>query len=393
MNFSQQMRQIAMKLSWRLKRLFMKYSWQLRLAAPRFFPVCADWFYVKYDKNSAVTNGTVFCACGLGEDQHQGFAEIRHCPTGVDLVWASVMERKWYTGDFEFSEEEMALIDSLFRNGFVGYDYNFIKNPKPQQLTYEMFSVCCLPGGAVRFYMIGRCKTICLDIVFHAEETHEMDDVIIHGPSVNRHPDINFYDSVSDYFDDNLYEGKHAKTLEELKEEENDMYEAIAYHRANGVPYGLWNRYFRRYNYKINVVFEDKETKLYHEDCKFANGERFMLYTAINPSNTIDRPSPVKELYIQWISKEYYYDARFYFNEEETLNRFENLLSESGNYTLEIRISKYNNYFEIVLKDDKDLYTFESVEIVAFRSVGYYGTNEKVYSNCDYDHQNSFIGS
>lgn len=28
----------------------MSYEWILSLSAPMLFPVCADWFYVKYDK-------------------------------------------------------------------------------------------------------------------------------------------------------------------------------------------------------------------------------------------------------------------------------------------------------------------------------------------------------
>ncbi len=372
----------------------MSYEWILSLSAPMLFPVCADWFYVKYDKDNAITSGTTFCACGLGNDEHSISGEVKSCPTGVDIVWASLMERKWYVGDFNFTQGEKAMIDSLFRNGFVGYDYKFISNTKPQNLTYEMLSVCCLPGGDVRFYLIGRCRTICLDILYHAEETHDMDDIIIHGPRDNRHPDITLLDSVDDYFDDFLFEGNYHKTLEELEADDEDMYEAIAYHREKGVPYGLWNRYFRRYNYKINIMFEDEESTLYHEECHFTNGENYRFYSSINPTNVIENPSPVRQIYIQWISKEYYYDAKFFFNEEETLNKFENLLSEDdgGNVTLEIKIGKYNNKFDIVLKKDKEAYVFESVEIVSFRSEGYYGKNDKVFSNCEYDHKNEFIG-
>lgn len=373
----------------------MKYEWELRLSTPHYFPICADWFYVKYAEDSAATNGTTFCASGLGNDEHSVSNPVNSCPTGVDIVWASLMERKWYYGEFDFSREEMALIDALFKKGFVGYDYRFIENTNPVELTYEMLSVCCLPGGDVRFYLIGRCRTICLDIVYHAEETHDMDDIIIHGPSSNRHEDILLWDSVTDYFDDFLFEGNHYKSLEELEEDEEDWYEAILYHRENGVPYGLWDRYYQRYDYKINISFEDKETTLYHEKCLFANGESFSFYTGINPTNTIGRPSPIKEIYIQWISKEYYYDAKFFFNEEEVLHHFENFFSDMENQevTLEVQVSKYNNYFEIFLKKGDEIVNFESVEIVAFRSEGYYGSNDKVYSNCEYDHKNVFIGN
>ncbi len=374
-------------------------SWELRLSAPLLYPVIVDHFYAKFGKEEAITCDALIAHNGLGDNMGNNTSgEATSCPTGVDIVWCSLLERKWYLAEIDFSKKDQEWVNNLFSKGYEGYGTSRAEGPGMIRMPYKKFNICCLPGGVVRIYFSGGIsRTICMETVYQGEETHDMDDIIIHGLKFNRSNSSRYWDDVSDFYDFNLYEGKYRKELDELKKEESSFYEFLKnYRERKGViPFGLWNDYYQRYDYKIQVVFEnEKESVQQEEKIRFTNGESYSRKPHINPNNIILNPTPIREMSLYWTVQDRYYFCNLFFNEEETFSLFKKAFEENKGDagTLSINVSKYNNFIEIFLNIGKASYKFEKVEINISTAIGLHGSKDYIYSNCNYSHKNKFIG-
>lgn len=374
-----------------------KCSWELRLSAPLLYPVYVEWFYAKFGDEKAITCDAVFAYNGLGDMMGNSSPEATSYPTGIDIVWCSLLEKKWYVAEIDFSDADLEIVKTLFTKGYDGYDSCSWDEKKAHVESYKKLNVCCLPGGEIHIYFSGNQRTVCLNTVFHGKETHQMDDIIVHGLRFNRSESSRYWDNVSEFYDENLYEGKYRKELDELKAEDSPFYEILKNYRENkNVPVGLWTDYYRRYDYKIQIAYEnEKGTVPQLEDARFSNGEKYSRKMLVNPKNVIQTPSPIKTLDFYWsVGKQFYYCSMF-FNEEETFSLFKKAFEENkgaDEALLLVKVSKYNNYFEIFLNVGKSSYRFEKVEINVSTSVGLKGSREYIYSNCDYSHKNEFVG-
>ena len=373
-------------------------SWELRSSAPLLYPVYIEWLYAKYGVETAITCDAFIIHNGLGNNMGNcGSPEATSYPTGVDVVWCSLLEKKWYFAEIDFSKKELEWVKNLLSKGYEGYDFTSRAEKKPITMPYKKFNVCCLPGGQIRIYFSGYCREVCMDSVFQGKETHEMDDIIIHGTRFNRSESSQYWDDVYDFYDEILYEGKYRKELDELKKEESSFYEFLKnYRERKGViPFGLWNDYYQRYDYKVQVVFEnEKESVQQEEKIRFTNGESYSRKPHINPNNIILNPTPIREMSLYWTVQDRYYFCNLFFNEEETFSLFKKAFEENKGDagTLSINVSKYNNFIEIFLNIGKASYKFEKVEINISTAIGLHGSKDYIYSNCNYSHKNKFIG-
>lgn len=372
-------------------------SWVLRLSAPRLYPIYVEWFYAKFGSDKAITSDASFVFNGIAEMTGNSSPEATSFPTGVDIVWSSLLERKWYFAEIDFSKKDLELIKSLLQTGYEGYGNKSMEEKSHRVILYDRFNVCCLPGGEIRFYFSGGRRTICLDTVFYGKETDEMDDIIVHGLRTNRSENSRYWTDVNDFFDYVLYEGKYRKEIDELKDEKSSFCEIIKSFRENGsVPFGLWNDYYQRYDYKIDVLFENQEESVPQmENVYFSNGERYSRKMLVNPNGDIRRPSPVMSIDVWWRVKDNFYFANLYFNESETFYLFKKAFDHynGDGASLQVRISKYNNFIEVFLiGGDAVPLKFEKVEINISTSVGFHGSKEYIYSNCNWSHKNCFVG-
>lgn len=378
-----------------------KYSWEPRPCTPQNFSIHTDCFYVTYDSDMAagVMRDHFFGGMAVDECQEQMETGIEGVPpTGVDVTWFSHMERKCFTAEVKFSSEEVEMIDSLMKAGYDGINYE--DNEEKLSLKrqgYDRFYVCCLPGGRLMFFLGDKSfRTIELGFSYQAEETHELDDSILNGTrSMFFNPD-KYWEDIKDYYDANLYEGRHFLELDSVKAQFGEAtYEKIKYHREKGVQLDLWDRYFRRYDYSVIVEFEDTSSVMDLKKCCFTNAEMFMHDVNINPKNTISSPSPIRMMNCRWNTSNYYYKFFIYFNEEETFSLFEKAFAENpGTHgVLKVFVSKHNNLLDVTLDMNGKSYRFDHTQIDILRNTITMSDDwEYVYENYEGPRHQDFEG-
>ena len=137
--------------------------------------------------------------------------------------------------------------------------------------------------------------------------------------------------------------------------------------KEHGVPdESLWNSYKERFRYDFEFNFEDKQTKpgifLYYE---YTNGEFGKLTDGYN----FTMRSRPKNIAFDWNVGDVYYDAEFYFDEDEVLDVFKTAYSGNRDKKgiMVINTSKYNNRFDIYLSVNGKKYALKKTQILVYK--------------------------
>ena len=204
-----------------------------------------------------------------------------------------------------------------------------------QYIRYNNFVVTLLPEGKIWFYLDGPGRWVRLDFAAQAEEVQmELSDFV-----KTRH-----------------------KTIEDFcKGRLSDHPDAVAYLATNSIPKGLWETYAERFPYDIKIEFEDEQAVIDPDyGYYFSNGD--MLGSMDNVKiSTYARP---KSLHVVWFVCDTKYTGHFYFNEEDVINNFREAFGQNHNPNIRgefvIHISKYNNWFDIILRVGDEEYKFDN---------------------------------
>ena len=181
-----------------------------------------------------------------GADMGSGGKSI---PTLVSLTWVSYAEKKFWELDEATLPKEKML--DLFRKGFENYD-RVSKGLKHQ--TYERIVVAVAPGGVVAVFLTG--------------EHHRTE--IARFKAKATHVDVNAFVPVPGTFKSQkeFYDWGFEKLLKK------EIREKIA---KKGIPYGLWDTYGEKYNWKFTPEFY-KEDIFKYAHTTFFNGEEENIY-------------------------------------------------------------------------------------------------------------------
>jgi hypothetical protein len=339
------------------------FVWQPALTAPKYYPVEAQYARVMVGKDMNISMGETNVGYGLGN----GFSTIDFgagdgglsIPTGLDVLWLSFAEKKFYRFKQDFSKEIQEKILKYFQRGL--YD---------DKERYSCFVVTLLPGGKIWLSLVGTSlnRTVCDSL--QAEEVW-----------------MSLKDFKEDYY-------QAFGTLDSLCTSGLSDYDGATENlNINGIPLGLWDKYAKRYPYDINIRFEDKNTILKSESQRaeevdaeavayFSTGEYYEL--RLN-KGVYDRPA-LQKLILSWCVGETCYHGEFFFDEEEVLKAFPAVFASDGQImagSLNIEISKYNNRFIISLVSGGKHYQLKDTKIHVFCQKG--GDNEfdaqVVYNN------------
>ncbi|MCQ2973616.1 MAG: DUF2931 family protein [Bacteroidales bacterium] len=363
------------------------YYWIANATGPRNFPTDLEWFYIKYGNDKACTIMRDYFHCGLSNTADCTYDKKRAIkntpPKGVDAVWANMFERKFYVAEIDFTKDEINLIVNLLKTKYSSVDFNnkLIKG------KYTSFIVGFLPEGELKFYLYGENydRLILLPFTYQGKETHELDEKILHGTWRGAHTDGKFWDTIDDFYDELTFQGKYFKSLENIKKEDEDYYFGVKYYRENGFPHGLWKTYFRRFNYKINIEFEDKNAVIENERCYFTNGEYYIRYLALNPDNVIKNKSILRQMFFSYKYKNKTNYVDLYFSEKEIIPLFINKLGE--NYgEINILVKSDFKTIEITFKILEATYKIEKTGI----EIDHLG--KTIFKNFEGDNTNIFIG-
>ncbi len=387
-----------------LKKKFIK--WSPQMSAPFNFPVAGEWLYVKYGFDSAVTpylGGTNLLQDGMAVS-HQLEKEIKgHVPKGTDLLWDSWTERKWYQADINFSRKEKKILKNALLSTFPSYDnFDDLLNPKQKNGSYDIFNICIFPGGKIRYYLESSDynRRICLDgLHSQAKEIQMNQDFLYGGSGMRARSEEKYWDTMDEYFDEMLLQGKYYLPLETIENEyDSNTRDRIEYYRKHGAPNpAMWDPYFKRYNYRVAVLMEDSKSKLWSECCHFTNAEMYERFLPVNPDNVIDRPSPLANMDFKWDSAGYAYAANLYFNEEETFAIFQEAFNGQDNSLdnslgeLRILVGKNNDSISASLIVNGKSYSFNKIQMDIERCREHYLVGDYIYKNYKEPHQ-KFVG-
>ena len=318
-----------------------RFAWEPTVAAPRNYPIEMKYAFVGFGEkgkypiiDKKVGNGiaTPGSEVGLTDFDQEGY----DMPNRINAVWLSYAEKKYYKAEIKLSEEVQARILELFREGFRGH--------WPQKwTTYGYFVVSLLPKGRIWLFLASIDRTVLVCDNLQANEIQM---------------------SLED-FEADAYEAYH--TTDKLCEEALKYHEdAATLLKKNGIPDGLWQRYGERFNYKIDVVPEDKDAKVDPEAIYYyVNGET--QYS--NDSVPICPASRLQKLECAWFVVDTMYTGHFFFDEDEVMSVYPKAFGTDGkkNGKLLVKISKYNNWFDISLRVGEDEYPLQKTKIHVFK--------------------------
>lgn len=322
------------------------FVWQPALTAPKYYPVQAQYARVMVGKDMNISMGETFVGYGVGNgvslidfDAAFGGLEI---PTGLDILWLSFAEKKFYRFKQSFSKEIQEKTLKLFQKGKHDDDGR-----------YNCFAVTLLPGGKIWLSLTGTyINSIVCDSLQGKEVKMSLKD-----------------------FDADYYEA--FKTLDSLCASGlSDFDGATENLKVNGIPLGLWDKYAKRYPYEIKITFEDKRAIITAESprsmefgvrtiCYFPTGEEYDL----KATEVIKDMAALKKMYLSWYVDDIDYTGEFFFDENEILKVYPEVFGTTGQMkpgVLNIEVSKYNNRFNISLVSGEKSYQLKDTKIHVF---------------------------
>ena len=339
------------------KDMSKKYEWSPSMGAPKFYPVRVDRAYMLYgeDKARIIPSGGMLnnrLGTGAGGRMALGPDRLFEAPTGVEVVWWSLVEDQTYEASFELPAKtiEKHLAESYGTHTFTG--------GREVVLYYDEVNVTLLPGGRILVYLSGGGRRIELDTIYQAKKIAPL-------PVRKWFPDSSI-ESIQDYID---LTWKHEPHL-------------LEHLQANGIPHELWDRYRKRYNYDIVFEFEKAEETVLNEGgvYHFINGE---LYRTEQYFPITFKATP-KNIYRGWRVGDTRYSGRFYLQEKDIIEAFDRIDSDTR-AELVIKVCKYNNLFDIVLRTEKEEIEIENTQIEVFKD------GELIYWNYRGEERTKFI--
>ena len=319
-----------------------QFVWEPSVAAPIYYPVETKYAFVTFGESGRYPIMENFIGTGIGVhsggvglddfDTEGGF----DLPNGLDVLWLSYAEKKYYKANIKFSQELQDRILELFRENV--YDSEYKKNRH-----YTGFVVTLLPGGKIWLYLdcTTRCTLVCDSLqgkeVQVSLKDFEKDAFMIHG------------------------------TTEKLCESAIKDYEGAAENlKKNGIPLNLWDQYAERFRYDLKIVFENEKTILSLDVMShFSNGELYCNDDRVPK----DMQARIKYIICRWRVADTLYMGEFFFDEEEVLRSFPLALGRDCRQKGEliVHIDKYNNGFDIFLQVGDKKYELEETKIHVFR--------------------------
>ncbi|KGN85531.1 hypothetical protein HQ42_04040 [Porphyromonas gulae] len=340
-----------------------KYNWQPTSSAPVLYPVKIHAAYMRYGKNSALAvPSSARVNNGLGQPgitYSLNDEALYPLPTGLDIVWLSLVDKKFYEARVDFPTDS---IGKLLEKGYI--------NDKGEKESYYLVNVGLIPGGRIIIYLYGyqKCIELCS---FQGTETEvDMEEFLPNA-----------------YFAYKDYEEYFAEIFVDDRAWVNNF-------KKNGVSHTLWDKYRERFNYDINLEFEDEKSFLRLYGVDFANGEGCNV--DVREQILSIRPAArIRLLGCGWTSGEYNFSGYFYFNEEEVLRVFDEAYADNREQKgeLKILVSKYNNLFDISLRVGDKVYPIKNTQIRVFKQRPDEGDDQAilVYKNYEGNHT-PFVG-
>ena len=238
------------------KTMKEEFDWKETVSCPSGYPV--DVFMGGLE---LTTGGYTSLYSGVVDNAEWGSAGrsmssgVKPLPKRLNVIWISFAEKTFYHVDAELDYEKIA---RLFRKGYYIPSYNN-EFPEPEKDNYGTINVGFAPGGVAVVWVAGTGRQI---------EVGRYQGIKTEIPKeqVEKLKDEPEYSMLRPEYQESIM--KNPGIIPQEVQEAN---------KNKPIPYGLWDSYRKKYNWKINYELP-KEAELDEMTYDFYNGEETNLF-------------------------------------------------------------------------------------------------------------------
>lgn len=283
-----------------------KFSYKVSVTAPKEYPIEVYLGYLSRDKDfiTTIPKDGVERQGWIAQGSSSGSGG-NIIPDFVELTWLSYAEKKFWKLETQLPTDKIL---DFFREGFIFK--NSRKNDTITHETYDRIVIGTAPGGVVVIWLDAGLKRVEIGR-YQAKETYV--DKMKFQP-------VKDPDETQQEFFDTYYDIVVPDTIKEKIKKE-------------GIPFGLWDNYRKKYSWRLNCAFYKKDNNSY-QNIVFLNGEHDKLYEeelAKNPFK--NQPLPYRtHIYFNeyWCENE--------FDDDEIMAVFEKLSKNHPDKNIEIEV-------------------------------------------------------
>lgn len=314
------------------KKMNEKFKWKETLSCVVGYPVdvyrgglsSADGGF------TSLNLGTHTGIGGWGSPGRSMSNGLKSVPNRLHVVWLSYGEDCFYEVETAIDYEKMV---GLFREGFYTPSLD-PSRPSPFKKEYNQITVGFAPGGMVVVWLSGSGRSVEIGRYQGHKIEIPQDQIEQLGYPLK-----------------NLFNDEYrANTLTNERIVPKEIQEA---NRGKPIPYGLWDSYRHRYNWRLNFVLPQDGISLdvvvfyYNGEKEILFGESEVVQFPTIPAylswNYRGNKALAKELRISWHKKDQtLLVAEIKFTEEEIIKVFKEMYKETpeGEAVLEIRVNE-----------------------------------------------------
>ena len=306
-----------------------KFKWEESVNCPPGYPI--EVYRGGFDGNTYVSlnNGTATGISGWGYCGNGMSSGIKPLPSKINCIWVAYAERCHYKINTEIDYEKLL---KLFQEGYPDSNRKFGN----RKTTFNQIVAGFAPGGVVVIWASGAGRQV----------------------EIGRYKGSKFEVPQAEIDDLDASERLLFSEKEFDRIMNNTRIVPLEVREANSgkpIPYGLWDSYRTRYNWRpvVEVQQEGVNDLIY---MKMYNGEKEDLFDEKLIENKIEERAVIKHAYFSWIDKEKLgYVCEMNFDEQEIIAAYKEMYKENtAEAELVFTVNHSNNFAMAMLKRGKN---------------------------------------
>ncbi|MXO34927.1 DUF2931 family protein [Apibacter sp. B3889] len=310
------------------KTMKEEFDWKETVSCPSGYPV--DVFMGGLE---LTTGGYTSLYSGVVDNAEWGSAGrsmssgVKPLPKRLNVIWISFAEKTFYHVDAELDYEKIA---RLFTKGYFTPSISK-DNPEPFKENYRTINVGFAPGGVAVVWVAGIGRQIEVGR-FQGVKTE------IPKEQVEKLKDEPEYSMLRPEYQESIM--KNPGIIPQEVQEAN---------KNKPIPYGLWDTYRKKYNWKFNFDFPNSNEITNRVTCFYFNGEKEILF-GDKPIKLYQIPEELrwnksekkaipKKISFSWIEKENKLrSGAIIFNEAQIFKTFEELTQGNTEESIQLTV-------------------------------------------------------
>ena len=252
---------------------------------------------------------------------------IKPLPKRLNVIWISFAEKTFYHVDAELDYEKIA---RLFRKGYYIPSYNN-EHPEPFKENYKTINVGFAPGGVAVVWIAGIVRQIEIGR-YQGVKTE------IPKEQVEKLKDEPVYSMLRPEYQESVI--KNPGIIPQEVQDAN---------KGKPIPYGLWDTYRKKYNWKFNFELPNSDEITNRVTCFYFNGEMEVLFGDYPIKlyqipeelrwNKSEKKAIPKKMSFTWINKDKIIKSgEIIFNEAQIFKAFEELTQGNTEESIQLTV-------------------------------------------------------